>query len=192
MRRRLFISVLFLLAASAAQAQQQSPEAAPGISSRELARLRPAVLRDLKPFLRKMEGGEPTSADLDREFKACHFTALPLGKLGPAILVEAQAGHGMANAALLNLYVPDHAGYRRIVEAAGFGPEIVPGSLPEPDLVFGWASGVCHARYYRYRFKDGQYTPDACDQEVEGKDDNCAIERCEGGLPTFPHSSPGQ
>lgn len=162
-----------------------------GISARELARLRPAVLRDLRKLLARIYNNTPSAADLEDEFQRCHFTPFKLGTLGPAIVVEAEAGHGKSNAAMLDMYVPSQGSYRRIMEAAGFGPEIVPGPGTIPDLVFGWSSGVCHTKYYLYRYERGRYTVEACDQEERGENwdgGSCIVKACEGHLPTFPYS----
>ncbi|HEX7158224.1 MAG TPA: hypothetical protein VF214_04390 [Edaphobacter sp.] len=164
------------------------------ISTGDLARLRPVVQQDLKTLLAHVYNDDNLSAaDLEDEFQQCKFTPLALGALGPAVLVEAGVGHGMANATMLNIYVPSHGTYRRVAEAAGFGPRIVPGPERVPDLVFGWASGVCHATFQRYRYQSGKYVRDACDQEYDNGD--CAIKSCIGlglNLPTFPNPWPEQ
>jgi hypothetical protein len=159
------------------------------ISKSEIERLRPAVLPDLRALMARVENDNPSPADVDEEFRHCEFTLFKLGKLGAAVLVEAQPGHGKSNAAMLNLYVPSHGTFRRILAAEGFGPEIISGSKPVPDLVFGWSAGVCHTTFYRYHYEHGKYVADACIQEEDaGRDsEDCSIRACEGKLPTFRH-----
>jgi hypothetical protein len=166
---------------------KKSTQATPGISARNLARLRPVVLQDLRALVAGVYNIEdPSAAYLEEEFQRCQFTPLTLGTLGPAVLVEAQPGHGKTNASMLNIYLPSHGSYRRIVEAEGFGPEIVPGPKSIPYLVFGWSFGVCHTKSHRYRYQSGKYSIDACNQETGGENGgSCLIESCEGSLPTF-------
>jgi len=169
------------------------------ITKSELLRLRPAVQQDLTELLKQVYHENPSRQDVEREFEDCVFTPLRLGSsAGRAVLVEAQAGHGATgNAAMLNIYARNGNSYRRIVEALGFGPTIHPRPGSPPDLIFGWASGVCYATYSRYRFSHGKYVVDACDQEYRASGDvseHCPIKACEGPqhYPTFPHPSPVQ
>jgi hypothetical protein len=135
-----------------------------------------------------------SAADLDDEFQRCTFTPITLGALGPAVLVEGQPGSGAANAGMLNIYLRSNGSYRLIAEGGGFGPRIVAGPAGIPDLVFGWASGVCHAQYNHYRWQNGHFDVDACDQEEESApgSDDCRITACEGTrkLPTFSNPWP--
>jgi hypothetical protein len=199
-RRWLAASLCLLLACGCAFAQssqvpsspppKESTQTEPGFSRRDLARLRPVVLRDLRGLLRRVDNENPSGADVEDAFQRCQFTPLRLGTLGPAVLVEAEAGHGKTNAAMLNIYVSSYGSYRRIIEAAGFGPMIIRGPGSVPNLVFGWASGVCHTKYYRYRYERGKYAVDACYQEDRGANwdgGSCMVKSCEGNLATFPN-----
>jgi hypothetical protein len=197
-RRWLITGSCVLVAAIYAFAQPQtsssSPWLATKISADELAKVRPVALPDLERLLQTIDNDKPSAEDVENEFRNCQFTLVRLGRLGIAVVVEAQAGHGKTNAAMLNVYAPSGNSYRRIVEAAGFGPEIFPGSASVPDLVFGWASGVCHTQYERYRYRHGRYSVDACNQEQEppGQNwngDSCIIKSCGGAMPTFPQPS---
>jgi hypothetical protein len=165
------------------------------ITAQQLNQLRPVLEKDLAVLLKTVYNDPPTPADIQYEFLHCQFTPLHLGKLGPAILVEAQAGHGaQANAALLNIYLPEKNSYRRILEGAGFGPEIGMPLRPIPDLIFVWASGVCHAVYEHYRYNGKKYERDACDQQPgdAATGDTCGVKRCENSsLPTFPDPEAG-
>jgi len=168
---------------------EESGEADETVSRAELIRLRPVVKRDLKELLNRVNNdGDPSAADLEDEFERCRFTPLRLGSLGPAILVEAAAGHGAgANATMLNVYVPTRTSYRRIIEEAGFGPAIMPGSSSVPDLVFGWKMGYCGSTLQRYHYANGQFAVDACDRE--DRDDargTCEVKACERPTRTFP------
>lgn len=181
-------AILCILLALAQPQFCSSTQAAPGLSAHELARLRPVVMPDLRRLLVRVYNDNPSAVDLEKEFQDCHFTQLKLGTLGPAVLVEAEAGHGKSNAAMLNIYVPSHGSYRRILEAAGFGPEVFRGPGPVPDLAFGWSSGVCYTKYYRYRYVRGKYTANACYQEDRGENwdgGDCTVKSCEGNLPIF-------
>ena len=162
------------------------------ITKSELLRLRPAVEQDLRELLRQVYGDNPSSADVKREFEACVFTPLRLGSLGPAVLVQAEAGHGATgNAAMINIYVPERNGYRWLVKGAGFGPTIVPGEGSIPDLVFGWAMGVCQGRYSRYRYENREYVVDACNQDVrEDARGTCEVKTCEKPAPQQTFASP--
>jgi len=137
----------------------------------------------------RVENDKPSSADVAQEFRRCKVTPVKLGKLGIAMVVKEQPGNGATNAAMLNIYVSSHGTFRRILESEGFGPEIISGSKPVPDLVFGWAAGVCHATYYRYHYEHDKYVADACNQEEASTsdDDQCSVRACEGKLPTFRH-----
>lgn len=135
------------------------------IPSSEVRRLRPVVLPDLKARLASIDGKPVSDADAVQEFGHCKFSRLVLGPLGPAILVEAAVGHGKTNAAMLNVYVPDHGSFRRVVAAAGFGPQVVDRDGAPPDLVFGWTEGVCTTIYHRYHFETDHYTLNGCAQE---------------------------
>jgi len=164
------------------------------MSAQELVRLRPIVMPDLKKLAATFENENETDLDpayLESLFQQCRFTRVALGSLGPAIPVESDLGGGMGNFGMLNIYLPAHGSYRRIIAEAGFGPKFLSTPGPVPDLVFGWAGGVCHATYSRYHYQTGSYISSACNQEVEGKGDSCAIKTCEGSkLPKFPNPWP--
>lgn len=188
--------VLFLLLFSTSSVgQNEAPAEAVSeqtVSRAELLGLRPIVEKDLRALLKRVYNDDTVSAgDLENEFEQCNFTAVRLGSIGRAILVEAQAGHGATgNAAMLNLYARSGDSYRRIIDTAGFGPAIYPRAGAPPDLVFGWTSGVCYVTYYRYRFANGKYSVNGCDQEYRAKGDvseSCLIKACEGAqhYPTF-------
>jgi len=192
---RFLAMILLPLISLAPSAQTQSSPASEKqftrevrLTSRQLERLRPVVKKDLAELLKTVTNDTPTAADVEDEFLHSQFTPMNLGALGPAILLEARAGHGASNAALLTIYVPDKNSYRRIVKTAGFGPEFDKATSTIPDLIFGWASGVCHTTYQHYRFKAGEYRIDACDQEADAeKGDTCVVKSCENSsLPTFP------
>lgn len=181
-------AILCILVALAQPQFCSSAQADSGLSAHELARLRPVVMPDLRRLLARVYNDNPSAVDLEKEFQDCHFTQLKLGTLGLAVLVEAEAGHGKSNAAMLNIYVPSHGSYRRILEAAGSGPEIFRGPGSVPDLVFGWSSGVCYTKYYRYRYERGKYAVNACYQEDRGENwdgGDCKVKSCDENLPTF-------
>jgi hypothetical protein len=156
-----------------------------------MAHLRPVVEHDLRRLLQNLYGTTPTKIEVDKEFTLCKFTRVNLGSLGEAVVVEAQPGHGVPNAAMLNVYARTKSGYRRVIEGAGFGPYVIPREDAPPDLVFGWTSGVCTARYNRYHYANGEYTVNGCaqeDREHQPKSGElCAITSCEGPqkLPLF-------
>jgi len=144
-----------VLADAPAASGQQSDAAIPTV---ELTRLRPVVLRDLKAHLSSIYREPASDVDAAQEFSRCKFSRLILGPLGPAILVEAAAGHGKTNAAMLNVYVPDHGSFRRVASAEGFGPEVLDRDGAPPDLIFGWTEGVCTASYSRYHYEKASTT----------------------------------
>jgi len=196
-----FLSVLFFAAAFSAQTQTQGAGAAssgpanldsvkPGIPDSEVALLRPAVLPSLRKHVGIVNDEEnPEAAEMESEFRKCMFTPFKLGVLGPAVLVVWNPLNN-ANAEMRNIYLRKNGAYHLLIEAEGFGPEILPEPRPVPDLVFGWGEGVCHATYSRYRYQNGHYKTDACDQETEGKDADCTITSCANKLPTFPNPFP--
>jgi len=186
--------LLFLTCIAAAQTQDSQDTNKPFVrvvplTAKQLKLLRPVVERDLKPFLKTFLNDEPDAAAVEEEFLQSQYTPMNLGALGPAILVEAHSGQGATgNSALVNLYVPSHGSYRRIISTAGWGPEIGDEKRAVPDLIFGWASGVCHATLQRFRYVTGEYKRDACDQEVQDEQRGaCEVKSCEkSSLPTFP------
>ena len=192
-----FLRACLLLACGCAFTQSQrpssvlpneSPWAQPGISPDELQRLHPVVLPELAGLLRRHYNENPSPVDVENEFQRCEFTPVSLGTLGRAIVVEAQTGRGKTNAGMLNIYVPNRGSYRRILEGMGFGPMILHGARPVPDLAFGLESGACHTKYFRYRYKHGKYVTDACYQEDRPADWNggsCQVKRCDEHLPKF-------
>lgn len=146
-------------------------------------RLRPVVERDLRKFIQDFNNGDPpTDKDVEEAFNQSRFSAIDLGPLGEGIVVEPQLGQGNPNAGMLNVYVPSGAGYRRIVEASGFGPYTVPVRDGPPDLIIGWTFGVCDAKYHRYRYLNGQYIINGCAQEDRDHDpeagEYCSIKAC--------------
>jgi hypothetical protein len=169
----------------AAQAAKDNAQ----LPSGELARLRDAVYPDLRKAVALLND-DPGVKDVSDEFKSCRITQIDLGALGRGVVVEWNPMQ-TPNAAMVNVYLPDHDAYRQLIAESGFGPTILPGSRPVPDLVFGGTAGVCHATYTRYRFERGKYAADACDQEIEGKGgEDCAIAACQNKLPTFPNPVP--
>jgi hypothetical protein len=176
---------------------QEGPAKSSDVSPQEISRLRPALVPDIKEVLARVYNiPNATQADIAGELKRCKFAPLKLGELGRAILAE-DDGPGGKNAVMLNIYVPAHGSYRRVVKEVGFGPTALKGRAV-PDLVFGTSGGVCTATLVRYRYANGTYAADACDQEYQGDagagdaeagaPDDCAIKRCNGPkpLPTFP------
>lgn len=178
-RLLLFAWAVALANATTAFGQQSNSS----ITSAELTRLKPVVLPDLKARLSSIYGEPVSDADAVQEFSHCKFSRLILGPLGPAILVEAAAGHGKTNAAMLNVYVPDHGSFRRVAAADGFGPQVMGRDGELPDLIFGWTQGVCTVTYYRYHYEKGQYKVNGCAQEDRnGKaraGEFCAIKPCD-------------
>lgn len=176
----LFAALVVVPADAAAPFAQQSNSSIP---NGELARLRPVVVPDLKAFLSRFDGEPVSNADAVQEFRRCTFTRLNLGTLGRAIVVEAAAGHGNQNAAFLNVYVREHESFRRLLTAAGFGPEVNERKGAPPDLIFGWTEGVCTAKYYRYHYANGQYERNGCVQENSNDDpkvgEYCALKACD-------------
>ena len=168
-------------------AAQGANEDAP-LSEGDLAHLRDAVVPDLRKAV-AIFNDDPGVTNVSDEFKSCRITPIGLGALGRGVVVEWNPMQ-TPNASMINLYLPDHGAYRKLIAGSGFGPTVLPGSRPVPDLVFGGTMGVCHASYTRYRFERGKYSADACDQETEGKDGSCAIVACENKLPTFPNPFP--
>jgi hypothetical protein len=174
------------------QPNQPSPTfGEPGnLSAIELNRLRPVVTPDLAQLFARMDNRyTPNPADADAaadEFKNCRISRVMLGKLGSAIVVEAQAFSGMANAAMIDVYVASGKSYKRILQGSGFGPEVLPSLRPVPDVVFGWAGGGCQVTYERYRYKRGHYRVNACDLG----DDQCGVHACNEQLPTVAHPWP--
>jgi hypothetical protein len=159
------------------------------LSARELDRLRPVVVPDLKELLKRVYNiHAPSASDLDEEFKRCRVMRLQLGKLGPALLVE-DPGPGGPNVPMLNVYLPTRKSYREIVRAIGFGPAIVSGPDSVPYLVFGTTIGAGQEKLYRYRYqhRSGKYQVDACDDHTS-KNLSCVGEH----LPTFPDPWPQQ
>lgn len=171
--------VVVLAGATTASGQQSKAS----IPSAELTRLRPVVLPDLKARLSSIYGEPVSDADALQEFSRCKFSRLILGPLGPAILVEAAAGHGKSNAAMLNVYVPDHGSFRRVAAANGFGPQVMDRVGAPPDLIFGWTEGVCTVTYHRYHYEQGEYNVNGCAQEDRNAKpkpgQSCAIKACE-------------
>jgi len=178
-RLLLFAEAVVLADATAAS----GPQSNASIPSAELTRLQPVVLSDLKARLSSIYGEPVSDADAVQEFSHCKFSRLILGQLGPAIMVEAAAGHGKTNAAMLNVYVPDHGSFRRVAAANGFGPQVMDRDGAPPDLIFGWTEGVCTVTYYRYHYEKGQYNVNGCAQEDgNGKPKTgefCAIKACD-------------
>jgi hypothetical protein len=177
----------------ASHTQQRVVQSKPtSMSHGDLMRLRPAVLGDLKSAVAFASNKDaPEDSEVERQFKLCKFTQLNLGALGAAVLVEWNP-QGAANAQMLNVYVLRDGAYERLFASDGFGPIVLAGGRPVPDLVFGWTEGVCHANYYRYRFQDGRYVIDACNRETQGKNGDCAIAECESKLQTFPEPNANQ
>ena len=196
------ISTLLLVLGIDAIASAQSPvwsmpspdKPDPHISATDLTRLRPVVLQDLKEvFVNVYNIRTPTEKDLTDEFKQCRFKLLHLGTLGPAILVEDE-GIGGRNVPMLDIYVPAHESYRKIVSGSGFGPMILPGTKAIPDLVFGGSEGACYSTLVRYHYNGKEYLADACDQEYRDESfprGACPVRACERlrgkQLPTFPN-----
>jgi hypothetical protein len=164
------------------------PPANRSLSAGELIHLRKAVLPDLRKAVATQQN-EPDVKDVSEEFKECKITPIDLGALGPAVVVEWNPFKA-PNASMINIYVPSGGAYRRIVASDGFGPYILPGPRPAPDILFGGTAGACHASYSRYRYQRGRYAIDACDRESETAGGGCAIEACENKLPTFPDPFP--
>jgi len=184
---------LALLACASLLASAQTPQheaKAVRISPAEFVRLRRAVLPDLIAFLNTRDGGPgATEQDADQELQGCTFTPLRLGKLGPAILVTDKNG-AASNFNFLAVYGERNGAYQKLVDGAGF-IGFLDGAGPAPDIIFTWASGVCHAMYYRLRYSGRGYKEDACDQEYEpaAGQEGCEIRACEKPfqkLPTFP------
>ena len=184
LRRNATLLVLLAWAVVLADATTASGQQSnPSIPSAELARLRPVVLPDLKARLAIIYGEPISDADAVQEFSHCKFSRLILGPLGPAILVEAAVGHGKTNAAMLNVYVPDHGSFRRVAAAEGFGPQVIDSNDAPPDLIFGWEEGVCAVTYERYHYEKGQYNVNGCAQEDRNGEpkpgEYCAIKACD-------------
>lgn len=203
-RRWLLLGLLLVISVSLGhgQAQEQSPAGSAistptksqGFSRRDLVLLRPVLLRDLIPTIKLVDNEpKPSASDVQDAFLSCRFTPLSLGQLGPVVLVEWDGGFtGSINVPMLNIYIASGGSYRKIIEEGGFGPGIVPRANSAPDLLFGSTSGVCHATITRYRFADGKYAPDACDQEFSSNSVSvCQVKPCGEAahskpLPTFP------
>jgi len=192
--------VVFVVSVAFGPTKDQAPstpansiKAKSGSFSRsDLLRLRPVLMRDLIPIFKLVYNDpNPNSADIQEAFLSCQLTPLKLGKIGSVVLVEWR-GMGGVNVPMLNIYVSTGRSYRKIIDAGGFGPSIVPRTGSSvPDLLFGGTSGVCHAELNRYRYINGRYQIDACDQEYPGSGDACQVRICEDAahpsrLPTFP------
>jgi hypothetical protein len=133
---------------------------------------------------------DSANKDVSAEWKQCKITPIRLGTLGTAVVVEWNPFKA-PNASLINIYLPGNGSYHLLLASAGYGPTILPGNKPVPDLVFGGTGGVCHAVYSRYRYQDGRYAVDACNQETEGKNGECGIIACQHrNFPTFPNPFP--
>lgn len=200
--RRFSVALLVVLAASLSYTQaqdQSSPLPAKsthaqmsGFSRRDLMRLRPVLLRDLVPMVKRAYNDpNPSPAGVQDAFLSCRFTPLRLGKLGPVVLVEWDGWSHGPNVPMLNIYAPTGNSYQKIIAESGFGPSIVPGTGSSvPDMLFGGTSGVCHASYDRYRYTSDKYEVDACDQEYPTDSaGSCQIRPCDHmthPLPTFP------
>ncbi len=169
-----------LLADGTAASGQQSNASIPAA---ELTRLRSVVLPDLKTSLTSIYGERVSDAEAVQELSRCKFSRLILGPLGPAILVEASAGQGKTNAAMLNVYIPDRGSFRRVVAANGFGPQVMDRTGAPPDLIFGWTEGVCTVTFYRYHYERGKYDVNGCAQEDRNGraklGEFCAIKACD-------------
>jgi hypothetical protein len=164
------------------------PPANRSLSAGELIRIRKAVLPDLRKAV-AIQQNEPDVKDVSEEFKECKITPINLGALGPAVVVEWNPFKA-PNASMIDIFIPSGGAYRRIVASDGFGPYILPGPRPAPDLMFGGTAGACQASYSRYRYQRGRYSIDACDREAEAADGGCAIAACENKLPMFPDPFP--
>ncbi len=190
-------AVLFLFAAAgstmaqvAPQEQQGPPRPKLGISRHELALLRPALIPDLSKAVALLDNDDHvTAADLNEAIKECEFKHIRLGALGTAILASWDPFRA-PNASMVSVYGLRDGSYHRLVKDIGFGPEILKGSRPVPDLAFGWTNAGCDIKSLRYRYQGGRYKADACNQGIAIKDDNCTIKACGNGLPTFPDPWP--
>jgi hypothetical protein len=141
---------LFLFTAAGsfmAQVAPEEPQGPPrpklGISRHELALVRPALSPDLSKAVALLDNNDHvTAADLNEAIKECEFKHIRLGALGTAIRVEWNPLRA-PNASMVGVYGLRHRSYHRLVKDIGFGPEILKGSRPVPDLAFGWTFGVC-------------------------------------------------
>jgi len=182
------VLALFLLTAPVLSSAQTAPNSPP-LPPADLARLRAAVLPDLRKAVGTFNNDSKTK-DVSAEWKLCKITPIRLGTLGPAVVVEWNPAKA-PNASMINIYLPANGEYHLLLGSAGFGPTLLPEKKPVPDLVFGGTGGVCHAVYSRYRYQNGHYAVDACNQEKESKDGNCSIIACEHrNFPTFPNPFP--
>lgn len=191
LRFRICLLALLLPATPVLLAAQAPPKPPAPLAAAELDHLRVAVLPDLRKAVGTLNN-DSVNKDGSAEWKQCKITPIRLGTLGPAVVVEWNPSKA-PNASLINLYIPVNGAYHLLLGSAGFGPTILPGNKPVPDLVFGGTSGVCHAVYSRYRYQDGRYAVDACNQETEGKNGQCGIIACQHrNFPTFPNPFPGK
>jgi hypothetical protein len=185
---RITVFALLLLTAPILCGAQSPKETSP-LSHAQLASLRQAALPDLRKAVGTFNNDSGTR-DVSAEWKLCKITPIRLGTLGLAVVVEWNPLKA-PNASMINIYLPAHGGYQLLLGSAGFGPTVLHGNKPVPDLVFGGTGGVCHAVYSRYRYQGGRYAVDACNQEKEAKDGDCAIVACEHrNFPTFPNPFP--
>ena len=189
LRYALALTLFPTIATAASGPQSVADSSVSSLPRSELSSLRFAVTPDLSKAVATFEN-TPRTRDVSEEWKQCKFTPIHLGTLGPAVVVEWNPVKA-PNASMINIYLPRNGQYRLLLANGGFGPTLLPGPNPVPDLVFGATGGVCHATYSRYRWLNEHYEVNACNQETEGKDGNCAIISCANRkLPTFPNPFP--
>ncbi len=115
MYRFLMPCLLAVFSASYAQpsASSQKQPHESKITAQQLNQLRPVLEKDLAALLKTVYNDPPSPQDIQYEFLHCQFTPLHLGALGPAILVEAQAGQSEALRKLIATHLPRSPGRRR-------------------------------------------------------------------------------
>jgi len=174
----------FLAIASPPARGQQSDRAA--VSAADRASLFPVVYPGLKPAVVTLDNSPVTRQDVADEYKNCRFSHVDLGALGLAVVVEWNP-MSAPNANFIGVYIRRLGAWHKLVVNSGFGPTIISGPQPIPDLVFGGnGGGVCQSEYFRFRYAHGTYRPNACNQEKRGSGEGCQIVSCGNGLPTFP------
>jgi len=173
------------LVAAYRPARSQQPDRSE-VSAADRASLFPVVYPDLKPAVVTLDNSPVTLQDVADEYRNCRFSIVALGALGPAVVVNWNP-MSAPNANFIGVYIRRSGAWHKLVVDGGFGPIIIHGSEPIPDLVFGGnGGGVCQSEYFRFRYAHGTYRANACNQEKRGSGPGCQILSCGNDLPTFP------
>jgi len=162
------------------------------ISQQELEQLRPIAEPDVAKSRLNQSDRAPSKEQADALFREARFWGLDLGRLGRAVVV-ADVRMGTANHAWVAVYANQNGRWRKLIETAGFGPEVYSHEQTGvPDLIFGWGAGAFDTKLWRYRYRNGTYVQDACDHlpYYDAAPDRCKAQGKQGRShdePTFPN-----